>query len=122
MSGDVGRRGRRAFLRIQLLRKIRASRKRRRKMPGALRKGLKAALSGLSVGRFEKESVGKTLGCSWLTKRIVERGETGTTKETGRRCSASWKRTWRRCTDEGYGTWAPEDFPGIFREKMAPFS
>ena len=78
------------------------------KMPGAVRNGLKAALSCLSVGKFE--SVGKTLGCSWLTKRTrnYERNRAALLGIMEKDMAEMYRRR--------LGTWAPEDFPGIFRE------
>jgi len=78
------------------------------KMPGAVRRGLKAALYGLSVGRFE--SVGKTLGCSWVTSRTrnYERNRASLLGIMERDMAEMYRRR--------LGTWAPEDFADIFKE------
>ena len=78
------------------------------KAPGIVRSGLKAALSGLSVGRFE--TVGRTLGISSLKKRrsSYEKNR-GTLLNMIKKDMPEMYRRRR-------GTWAPEDLTGLFRE------
>lgn len=78
------------------------------KVPGVVQSGLKAALSGLSVGRFE--AVGRTLGISSLKKR---RNSYDRNRGTLLKIIEKDMPEMYRCRR---GTWAPECLPGLFKE------